>query len=503
MSDAKGCPRLSVAIITRDAEECIVATLDSVRNLADEIVVLDTGSLDSTIRLARQRATTVVTRPWTDDFAAARNAALESVTGDWVLWLDAGETISSTTAIDLRQFIDNAADTKTAYYLLVRTPTQGTNISGEQVARIRLHPIVQGTAFQGRVRESLKPSLESLGFKLEGLSFVIDRGHRDHDPALRKVRAERNIHLTRLAIQEEGESPRLLNCLGEALQTLGDNHASVLHFRQALEQSSPASSEMLEAYYGMLTALEGGEDERDAQLQLCMKALDTFPLDAQLLCAIGGYLQSKGQIELASRAYQIAAGHGQINLEIWHLEGLQEIATNCYAASLQLLDRDNEACEVLTAELANNPQASRLRRQLIELHVKHARRDEALAIVNQMPRSIPNREALRSAVRGACLAAESNWIAAKPYLESAFKAGCRDAICLRWLTNLYLGVGDYESASASLAEWSKVEPHSNDLRQSRSALDAAHRVPSGKIVRVDASSPLAGASVPIGVSVHQ
>ena len=42
---------------------------------------------------------------------------------------------------------------------------------------------------------------------------------------------------------------------------------------------------------------------------------------------IRGYLQSKDHLELASRAYQLSAQHGQINLEIWHLEGLQEIAT--------------------------------------------------------------------------------------------------------------------------------------------------------------------------------
>jgi glycosyltransferase involved in cell wall biosynthesis len=88
-----GDRRLSVAMIARDAEHSIAASLDSVREMADEIIVADTGSIDRTRHVALARATHVVTIPWIDDFSAARNACLDRVKGDWVLWLDAGETI--------------------------------------------------------------------------------------------------------------------------------------------------------------------------------------------------------------------------------------------------------------------------------------------------------------------------------------------------------------------------------------------------------------------------
>ena len=86
-------PRLSVAMIVRDAEQLLRETLDSVREIADEIVVCDTQSADKTVEIAARLATRVVQCPWTDDFSAARNACLEHVTGDWVLWLDAGERL--------------------------------------------------------------------------------------------------------------------------------------------------------------------------------------------------------------------------------------------------------------------------------------------------------------------------------------------------------------------------------------------------------------------------
>jgi tetratricopeptide (TPR) repeat protein len=246
---------------------------------------------------------------------------------------------------------------------------------------------------------------------------------------------------------------------------------------------------MLEAFYGMLTALEGHDDNRESQLQLCMKALEVFPLDAQLLCAIGGYLQSRELLELASRSYHIAAEHGHTTADVWHLEGLPEIALNCYALTLQLMGRDDEARAVLEKEMAANPAATRLRRQLLELHVRHARRDEALAVVSGIPRSVPNREALRSAVRGACLAAEANWIAARSYLETAYKAGCREPLCLRWLTATYLAAGQGDEAQQMLDQWSRIDPLSPEMRQYRLALAPPRGVE--RTIRVDEEKPAA------------
>lgn len=484
MSNA--CRKLSVAVIVRDAEDCLAATLDSVRNLADEIVVLDTGSRDSSVRIARQKATKVVSHVWTDDFAAARNAALAEVTGDWVLWLDAGETIALDAAEALRRLVDQEADEQTAYYLLIRTPAQGANIAGEQVAQVRLHPRLPDLQFQGRVRESLRVAIEQLQLKTAGLAFTLHRGAREHNQPLRQQRAERNLRLAKLGIGDEGPQPRLLNCMGEAAQALGDHAASSQFHREALMHSAAGSGDMLEAYYGLLTAMEGEPDSRDVQLQLCMKALDAYPLDAQLLCAVGGYLQSQGHLEFAARAYQLSARHGQINLEIWHLEGLQEITTSCYAQTLQLLGREQDAIQLLQQELAANPLATRLRRQLLELHVSRACYDEALAVANAMPRGVSNREALRSAVRGACLAAEGSWISAKTYLETAHRDGCQEPLCLRWLTQTHLALGETEAAATTLEQWSAIDPLSGELRQARQAvLGSGPR----RSIRVDQSAP--------------
>src|SRR5437660_1581456 len=92
-------PRLSVAMIVRSCAAELAATLRSVRDLADEIVVLDTGSTDGTREVASQCGARVFQQPWADDFAAARNACLAHASGEWVLWLDAGETLPAESAV--------------------------------------------------------------------------------------------------------------------------------------------------------------------------------------------------------------------------------------------------------------------------------------------------------------------------------------------------------------------------------------------------------------------
>ena len=101
-------PQISLCMIVRNEAERLARCLESVRDLVDEMVVLDTGSTDETVAIAQSYGATVAAYPWNDDFAAARNAALESVTGDWVLVLDADETLCEAAIPAIRQSIANA-----------------------------------------------------------------------------------------------------------------------------------------------------------------------------------------------------------------------------------------------------------------------------------------------------------------------------------------------------------------------------------------------------------
>ena len=86
-------PALSVCLIAKNEERFLPQCLRSVRALASQIVVVDTGSTDRTVDIAREMRGRSAFLPWCDDFSAARNAALEHATGDWIFILDADEEL--------------------------------------------------------------------------------------------------------------------------------------------------------------------------------------------------------------------------------------------------------------------------------------------------------------------------------------------------------------------------------------------------------------------------
>src|SRR5664279_4373663 len=86
--------RLALVMIVRDEARCLERCLASARPWVDEMLVLDTGSLDATMDVARRAGARVERFAWSDDFAAARNAALAHSDAAWRLVLDADEWIS-------------------------------------------------------------------------------------------------------------------------------------------------------------------------------------------------------------------------------------------------------------------------------------------------------------------------------------------------------------------------------------------------------------------------
>jgi glycosyltransferase involved in cell wall biosynthesis len=94
--------KLSVCLIARNEASRLGAAIESVRGVADEIIVTDTGSTDGTAELAAGLGARVFHHAWTDDFAAARNACQVHATGDWILWLDADERLKEGSAAEVR-----------------------------------------------------------------------------------------------------------------------------------------------------------------------------------------------------------------------------------------------------------------------------------------------------------------------------------------------------------------------------------------------------------------
>ncbi|MBX7166975.1 MAG: tetratricopeptide repeat protein [Pirellulales bacterium] len=461
----KSARRLSVAIVARDEAAVLPVTLASLQSIADEIVLLDTGSRDATRQIAREFRARVIDHVWTDDFSAARNRLWSELTGDWVLWVDAGERLDTESQTLLRQFVDERAEATRAYLVLIEVPPAGAQGYAEQRGCLRLVPRIAGLRFQGRVRESLREAAGAEGLQIQLAPVRLTRDRRDALEEIRRQRARRNLTLAEMDQAACGPQPRLLLTLADAHSTLGMAALATQYYREALDRSPADSTELLEAYYGLLTTYDAQSEASQEQIDLCLQALEQFPLDAQLLCAMAGYLQIQGRLDLAERAYALAWRNGQTDPETWHVRDINVAAATCLALVQQLQGHDDAARQTLEEVLGTAPHVAAARRQLIDLHIKYGRTTEALGELDRLPGITGSRENLRSAVRGACQLATANWIPAIAYLQTAYSAGCRDSICLRWLSVALISNGCRDEALPVVREWLAAEPQNAEANR--------------------------------------
>ncbi len=117
---------ISLCMIMKNESKVLERCLTGVRGLVSEIIIADTGSTDNSIKLAESLGAKVFSIPWTDDFAAARNAAIERATSDWILILDPDEVLSIKDHDKIRQY---TSDTRFSAY---RIHTRNYSHDGRQ-----------------------------------------------------------------------------------------------------------------------------------------------------------------------------------------------------------------------------------------------------------------------------------------------------------------------------------------------------------------------------------
>jgi glycosyltransferase involved in cell wall biosynthesis len=146
---------LSLCMIAKNESANIRRCLQSAKDFVDEIIVVDTGSTDDTIDIARDMGATVIETEWQDNFSLARNASLDRATGDWILFLDCDEELAPASGPDLRALIRDRR--YEAYFIQVSNLTEiNSKLLAPSVRLFRNRPIFR---FEGRIHEQIATSI--------------------------------------------------------------------------------------------------------------------------------------------------------------------------------------------------------------------------------------------------------------------------------------------------------------------------------------------------------
>ncbi|WP_229692372.1 tetratricopeptide repeat-containing glycosyltransferase family 2 protein [Paenibacillus radicis (ex Gao et al. 2016)] len=229
---------ISLCMIVKDEEAFLADCLESVKGIADEIIIVDTGSTDRTTEIAARYGAVIVHYEWDHDFAKARNAGLDRAKGEWILFLDADERLDAATK---GQLLDLIKDKSLSAMLL-----QIWNIVGDGEGQgATIHPVLRMfrndkfIRFEGRIHEQIAPSIlrKFPGARFHLTDAIIHHYGYKHQVVESKGKLKRNMELLKLAIAEEPENSFHRYNIGVEHLRVGEPEEALAAFR--LVRNSP------------------------------------------------------------------------------------------------------------------------------------------------------------------------------------------------------------------------------------------------------------------------
>lgn len=219
---------LSACLIVRDEADQLLRCLRSLAPVVDDVVVVDTGSRDDTVEVARSAGARIARVPWQGDFSAARNTALGMARGDWILVLDADEELDEASYALLRQYLEDP--TAEAHWCRVVSylgdvPDDSNVVENQSV---RLFRNRRRYRFRGRIHEQILPALTEAGAEVKPSSItLLHYGYLAPVVAL-KQKVARNAAILQDEVQRHPEDPF-------TWFNLGTEHLRARHLAEAEE----------------------------------------------------------------------------------------------------------------------------------------------------------------------------------------------------------------------------------------------------------------------------
>ena len=206
---------ISLCIITKNEERFLEQCLSSVKDIVDEIIIVDTGSTDNTKNIAKKYNAKIFDFEWVDDFSAARNESLKYATKDWILVLDADEVLDEEGLKKIKELVNNKENG--AFLLLQKNYTNEASIAGfvneehtknnEKYAGwygsliVRLFRNHKGYKFSGTVHELVEPSIEIKKGKISAANVALHH-YGNSDPNIAKKKRQFYLELCRKKVKQ-------------------------------------------------------------------------------------------------------------------------------------------------------------------------------------------------------------------------------------------------------------------------------------------------------------
>lgn len=292
--------KISACYIVKNEEKNLLSSLESLHKAVDEIIVVDTGSTDRTVEIAKKYGAQVFHFDWCDDFSAPRNFALEKAAGDWIIFPDADESFRYPEMV--REAVEEfAADDDTEAVMVHIYNQTGTDENDDAAAPIWICRIFRNRAdlrYRGRIHENISKNgkLPKFAYGDERLSIF----HTGYRREISEEKAKRNLALLEREVRENGEQPGLWLYFVPCYFDLKQYDEALRYARLALDSQAQAITGRTEMYHMAIESLRQMNGPLDEMLRLAEEAVSEFPdipefygEHGMILCGMGRLSEAK------------------------------------------------------------------------------------------------------------------------------------------------------------------------------------------------------------------
>lgn len=365
--------QLSICMIVKDEQDLLPRCLDSLQGIADEIIIVDTGSQDETKAIAKRYTDKIYDYQWNQDFAAARNESLRHATGKWILVLDADEYLA---AVDYKEWLDFLATEQPASNIAYTLPV--INFTGEKDYEdeittspvTRLFPNFKSIYFERPIHEQLTRGTEG---KLYHKKIDLKIYHTGYQTSrvVKKDKHERNMLIFDRMKKNGNLSTYDWYTMGNQYRYAKEEERAIDCYERALKGHDENTAWYPHCIIGLIS-LYYKHDQLNLSWLLIEKSLVSYQEYPEYHFVKGVHLETLGFLEEAIDSYKAAINVGEKraaqNQEFWLAEpGYAFESPVSQLVSLSYRLKDNQQAVYWLSRLLNkNNKNPRVLLQLLE-----------------------------------------------------------------------------------------------------------------------------------------
>ncbi|MCL1950181.1 MAG: glycosyltransferase family 2 protein [Turicibacter sp.] len=268
-------------MIVKNEEAVLGRCLESVAGVFDEIIIVDTGSADQTVEIAKRFTDKVFYFEWVEDFAAARNEAFSKATGDYIMWLDADDIVEPAEREKMLQLKESQDGEVDMYYMKYNLLKDENGVVIWSTLRERLIRREAGLYWIEPIHEVIEAQGET-----ETVNIAITHGEKE------RTHSDRNLRIHELQAKNGTQTQRGRFYYASELKTHFRFKESIQQYEAFLENGGTWREDNIQACID-LAYLHKMLGEKEKSVKYLLQTMLYDPPRAKACCLIGDYFYEK------------------------------------------------------------------------------------------------------------------------------------------------------------------------------------------------------------------